>query len=115
MGETLKSIYATWESYAKEHKVPKNPINWTEHHVLLWLQWTMDEFHFGGFTIEELVAEFKVSNNHFYKITINNTTYIVFIIWKGKKSQKTKQIFRKNLLYFCLFKILTFQYLYLHR
>ena len=72
MGETLKSIYATWESYAKEHKVPKNPINWTEHHVLLWLQWTMDEFHFGGFTIEELVAEFKVSNNHFYKITIRH-------------------------------------------
>ena len=92
MGETLKSIYATWESYAKEHKVPKNPINWTEHHVLLWLQWTMDEFHFGGFTIEELVAEFKVSNNHFYKITINNTIYSIHYM-EGKRIPKKQSKF----------------------
>ena len=107
MGETLKSIYATWESYAKEHKVPKNPINWTEHHVLLWLQWTMDEFHFGGFTIEELVAEFKVSKH-------SNKYNMYSFFLREKNSQKTKQNFCKNL-HLCLCKILTFQYLYLHR
>ena len=60
MGETLKSIYANWALYAKEHKVPENPINWNENHVKSWLQWTLAEFQFGGFTLEELVAELKV-------------------------------------------------------
>ena len=60
MGETLKSIYANWALYAKEHKVPENPINWNENHVKSWLQWTLAEFQFGGFTLDELVAELKV-------------------------------------------------------
>ena len=63
MDAILKNYFEgnlSWESYAKEHKVPENPKNWSENDVKLWFKWTMVEFNFGGFTYEELISEFKV-------------------------------------------------------
>ena len=64
MGETLKFAYANWASHAKENKVPENPRDWQESHVKTWLEWTMEEFTFGGFEVTELVDEFKVRLPH---------------------------------------------------
>ncbi|KAJ6637442.1 ETS-like protein pointed [Pseudolycoriella hygida] len=44
MIEVLKESFKSWEEAAQERNITKDPRQWTEDHVVLWLDWAKDEF-----------------------------------------------------------------------
>merc|ERR1712106_1254765 len=53
MTDALRASFESWEKDRERHNITKDPKQWTEEHVRMWLMWAIKDFSLEGISIQE--------------------------------------------------------------